>query len=188
VPRLTVVLRALASAGSSLDVEQAFVQRQAALQRRQAGPSQAGTGGRGSTLGQDAWAQQLLGSWAAGGRRVRLVRLPIVVQHHRKAAKQAPSPCAVNPRPPCAAWWRVPVSAGRRSLLQPSPPPPLANRRPLPPQAAAPKAAKEDYELMLSTVTAAAAAEQLPSGELKGLAAAVWEALEGLADEQLPGS
>jgi hypothetical protein len=41
---------------------------------------------------------------------------------------------------------------------------------------------------MLSTVTAAAAAEQLPSGELKGLAAAVWEALEGLADEQLPGS
>lgn len=58
----------------------------------------------------------------------------------------------------------------------------------LPSKPTAPKPAREAYERLLTAVAEAAAAGPLPSGELKSMAAAVWQALEPLPDDSLPSA
>ena len=67
VPRLTAVLRALATDhGAVFDADAAFIQRQKVLKQRQQEQSKVGSSAAGQHAGRSQLAQQLLGDWNKG--------------------------------------------------------------------------------------------------------------------------
>jgi hypothetical protein len=69
VPRLTAVLRALATdAGRAFDADAAYIARAQALQQRQAAADAAGVAA-GQQAGGSRLAQQLIGDWDKGEAR-----------------------------------------------------------------------------------------------------------------------
>jgi hypothetical protein len=83
VPRLTAVLRALATDhGARFDADAAFIQRQKALQQRQQLQLQQGRGGStGGTAGQSQLAQKLIGDWSKGVCRYILRSCALCTSH-----------------------------------------------------------------------------------------------------------